>query len=292
MNPRRNRPNSSVYWSHSTAKRPNAKRSQSTVNVHQIEYKYESKLRLLSSKSACPIKIHMPPTPTPKTQIEKSKSQVSLAEFRLLHRQSRPSSLLRKSSLSETQTDKKYLVKGAGMLKSKEQARDSNEQKEHNFSQPVNIEDEIDENILVGPKTSLVEFRRKKSKVQNFQYADLNPNYLIDQYYYTRKALNKTEATKLKERDRMEEDRRKLKLANHVIKEMKKISDDGPNKSHSKGGNQPIKAQLFFKDYYTDTADMGTQFTRERKVQIWLNNCNFQCRTSISDISNAWTNMI
>ena len=64
-----------------------AKRSQSTVNVHQTEYKYESKLRLLSSKSACPIKIHTPPTPTPKTQIEKSKSQVSLAEFRLLHRQ-------------------------------------------------------------------------------------------------------------------------------------------------------------------------------------------------------------
>lgn len=58
------------------------------------------------------------------------------------------------------------------------------------------------------------------------------------------------------------------------------------------GGHQPIKAQLFFKDYYTDTADMGTQFTRERKVKIWLNNCNFQSRTSISDISNAWTNMI
>ena len=57
-------------------------------------------------------------------------------------------------------------------------------------------------------------------------------------------------------------------------------------------GPQPIKAQLFFKDYYTDTADMGTQFTRERKVKIWLNNCNFQSRTSISDISNAWTNMI
>ena len=35
--------------------------------------------------------------------------------------------------------------------------------------------------------------------------------------------------------DRMEDDRRKLKLANHVIKEMKKIADTGPNKSHSKG---------------------------------------------------------
>ena len=58
------------------------------------------------------------------------------------------------------------------------------------------------------------------------------------------------------------------------------------------GGPKPIKAQLFFKDYYTDTADMGTQFTRERKVKIWMNNCSFQCRTSISDISNAWTNMI
>jgi len=96
----------------------------------------------------------------------------------------------------------------------------------------------------------------------------------------------------MKMQDRMEDDRRKLKLANHVIKEMKKIADTGPNKSHSKGGHQPIKAQLFFKDYYTDTADMGTQFTRERKVKIWLNNCNFQSRTSISDISNAWTNMI
>jgi len=289
MNPRRNRPNSSVYWSHSTAKRPNAKRSQSTVNVHQNEYKYESKLRLLSSKSACPIKIHTPPTPTPKTQIEKSKSQVSLAEFRLLHRQSRPCSLLRRSSLPD-KTEKKYLIKGAGMLKSNEEARDCDKQNE--LSQPVNIEDEIDENIMVGPNTSLVELRRKKSTVQNFQYADLNPNYLIDQYYYTRKALNKAEAAKLKMQDRMEDDRRKLKLANHVIKEMKKIADSGPNKSHSKGGRQPIKAQLFFKDYYTDTADMGTQFTRERKVKIWLNNCNFHSRTSISDISNAWTNMI
>ena len=73
------------------------------------------------------------------------------------------------------------------MLKNNEQARDCDQQKE--LSQPVNIEDEIDENILVGPNTSLVELRRKKSKVQNFQYADLNPNYLIDQYYYTRYAL-------------------------------------------------------------------------------------------------------
>ena len=70
------------------------------------------------------------------------------------------------------------------MLKNNEQARDGDKQKE--LCQPVNIEDEIDENILVGPNTSLVELRRKKSKVQNFQYADLNPNYLIDQYYYTR----------------------------------------------------------------------------------------------------------
>ena len=200
-----------------------AKRSQSTVNVHQTEYKYESKLRLLSSKSACPIKIHTPPTPTPKTQIEKSKSQVSLAEFRLLHRQvilrlslgvhryrrfkkchpsflvghssyrffqSRPCSLLRRSSLPD-KTEKKYLIKGAGMLKNNEQAaRDCDKQKME-LSQPVNIEDEIDENILVGPNTSLVELRRKKSKVQNFQYADLNPNYLIDQYYYTRYSLFK-----------------------------------------------------------------------------------------------------
>ena len=36
----------------------------------------------------------------------------------------------------------------------------------------------------------------------------------------------------------MEDDRRKLKLANHVIKEMKKIADTGPNKSHSKGINR------------------------------------------------------
>ena len=50
-----------------------------------------------------------------------------------------------------------------------------------------------------------------------------------------RKALNKAEAAKLKMQDRMEDDRRKLKLANHVIKEMKKIADTGPNKSHSKG---------------------------------------------------------
>lgn len=73
------------------------------------------------------------------------------------------------------------------MLKNNEQARDGDKQKE--LCQPVNIEDEIDENILVGPNTSLVELRRKKSKVQNFQYADLNPNYLIDQYYYTRYTL-------------------------------------------------------------------------------------------------------
>jgi len=230
----------------------------------------------------------MPSTPTPKTQAEKSKSQVSLAEFRLLHRQSRPCSLLRRNQVAD-KTEKKYLIKGAGMLKNKEnQARDSG----NDSSQPVNIEDEIDENKYVAPTTSLIELRRKKSKVQNFQYADLNPNYLIDQYYYTRKALNKAEAAKLKERDRMEEDRRKLKLANHVIKEMKRLADNGQNKSHSKGGPKPIKAQLFFKDYYTDTADMGTQFTRERKVKIWMNNCNFQSRTSISDISNAWTNMI
>ena len=52
---------------------------------------------------------------------------------------------------------------------------------------------------------------------------------------FLRKALNKAEAAKLKERDRMEQDKRKLKLANHVIKEMKKIADSGQNKSHSKG---------------------------------------------------------
>ena len=72
------------------------------------------------------------------------------------------------------------------MLKNKEQARASDEQNDQYISQPVNIEDEIDENKYVVPNTSLVELRRKKSKVQNFQYADLNPNYLIDQYYYTR----------------------------------------------------------------------------------------------------------
>ena len=72
-----------------------AKRSQSTVNVHQTENtrsKQGSKLRLLSSKSACPIKMqNMPPaissSSTPLNQTEKTKSQVSLAEFRLLHRQ-------------------------------------------------------------------------------------------------------------------------------------------------------------------------------------------------------------
>ena len=75
------------------------------------------------------------------------------------------------------------------MLKNKEQARASDEQNDQYISQPVNIEDEIDENKYVVPNTSLVELRRKKSKVQNFQYADLNPNYLIDQYYYTRYEL-------------------------------------------------------------------------------------------------------
>ena len=43
----------------------------------------------------------------------------------------------------------------------------------------------------------------------------------------------------MKMQDRMEDDRRKLKLANHVIKEMKKIADTGPNKSHSKGKVSP-----------------------------------------------------
>ena len=37
----------------------------------------------------------------------------------------------------------------------------------------------------------------------------------------------------------MEDDRRKLKLANHVIKEMKKIAESGQNKSHSKGNFEP-----------------------------------------------------
>merc|ERR1711990_246484 len=59
---------------------------------------------------------HTPPTPTPKTQIEKSKSQVSLAEFRLLHRQSRPCSLLRRSSLPD-KTEKKYLIRALVCLK-------------------------------------------------------------------------------------------------------------------------------------------------------------------------------
>ena len=77
------------------------------------------------------------------------------------------------------------------MLKNKEQARASDEQNDQYISQPVNIEDEIDENKYVAPNTSLIELRRKKSKVQNFQYADLNPNYLIDQYYYTRYGLYK-----------------------------------------------------------------------------------------------------
>jgi len=234
---------------------------------------------------------------TSKTQIEKSKSQVSLAEFRLLHRQSRPCSLLRSNTnrgLFADKTEKKYLIKGAGILKSNEekQIRDSDEQKNQYINQPVNIEDETNPNTGIATIPAELKRKRSKSKLQNFPYADLNPNYLIDQYYYTRKALNKADATNSKDHNRNDEDRRKLKLANHVIKEMKKIADHGPNKSHSKGGQQPIKAQLFFKDYYTDTADMGTQFTRERKVKIWLNNCNFQCRTSISDISNAWTNMI
>jgi len=160
MNPRRNRPNSSVYWSHSTAKRPNAKRSQSTVNVHQKEHKYDTKLRLLSSKSACPVKIGFDPT-TSKDQIEKSKSQVSLAEFRLLHRQSRPCSLLRsRESLYTDKTEKKYLIKGAGMLKNVNQARDHDEQKNQSINNPINIEDETDENIAGPP----VELKRKKIK--------------------------------------------------------------------------------------------------------------------------------
>ena len=51
------------------------------------------------------------------------------------------------------------------MLKNNEQAaRDCDKQKME-LSQPVNIEDEIDENILVGPNTSLVELRRKKEEI-------------------------------------------------------------------------------------------------------------------------------
>jgi len=68
------------------------------------------------------------------------------------------------------------------MLKNVNQARDHDDRKNQSINNPIDIEDETDENIACPP----VELKRKKSKLQNFPYTDLNPNYLIDQYYYTR----------------------------------------------------------------------------------------------------------
>ena len=55
----------------------------------------------------------------------------------------------------------------------------------------------------------------------------------------------------------MEDDRRKLKLANHVIKEMKKIADTGPNKSHSKG--IIFRKAADWQGEFQDFQDFGTQ---------------------------------
>lgn len=283
MNPRRSRPNSSKYWSSTTIKRPKPHVSQSVGTV-QNELKYDSKKRLQSSKSA-----HSKVTEQSTTTVG-----LSLAQFRLLHRQSQASSRLwpRYMDGRSDSTEKKYLVKGSALLKSQDLVT-CGAQEPKSASQVNLVELEQDDNTDSKMELRL-ENKRQNSKVQNFTCSDLNPNYLIDQYYYTRQALNKVHTYPGCLRNKKDtEDRLKLKLANHVIKEMKKISDASlSNKTKLRGKTQPSHPQLFFKDYYTDTANMGSQFTRERKVKIWLKNCSFQNRASKVDIPNAWTNRI
>jgi len=116
--------------------------------------------------------------------------------------------------------------------------------------------------------------------MKDFTYEDLNPNYLIDQYYYTRKALNKTKKASLTNL--------KKYVDCEITKEPSQTSFNNQMVKTFKRGKVTSNPSGFFGDYYTDKS-VNDEFTTAKKVQIWLNRSSLQARANKVDILNAWT---
>jgi hypothetical protein len=284
-NPRRSRPNSSMYWSRIERQKP--KTSQSfTQNIKPTS----QKVRLQSSKSS--------------KSKETSKSigkELNLKEFRLLHRQTKHQHRL--IPPCGERVDQKYVVKGSAIwTPKKEKALILNKQfGNHNQVcaptkiEILEIEEEKFEKTALKPKAI-----RSTSRLKNFAYEDLNPNYLIDQYYFTRKALNKRHSypdfLEKYQKKEGKSTRRKSSDERYTPTkvDMKKINDTERilynNVPRARGYKN--EKPVFFKEYYTETMNLDKQIQSERKVKIWIEKCQFQIRAAKSDIANAWTNRI
>jgi len=280
-NPRRSRPNSAMYWSRIERQKP--KTSQSfTQNIQPKS----QKVRLQSSKST--------------KSKETSKSigkELNLKEFRLLHRQTKQQHRL-VAAHGEREIDQKYVVKGSAIWTPKrEKALILNKQLVNHSYTPTNIEiHEIEEGKM--EKIVTKKAIRSTSRLKNFAYEDLNPNYLIDQYYFTRKALNKRHSYPdfLEKYQKKEGKRRNSNEERYTSNkvDMKKINDTERILYNNVPRARGYKSEkpVFFKEYYTETMNVDKQIQSERKVKIWLDKCQFQIRPSKTDIANAWTNRI
>jgi len=223
------------------------------------------------------------------TNEKRRHNELTLSEFRLLHRQTNKKSRLVSAS-PETKAAslqrKKYVVRGHTIESDQNAATITSCRRTLSRASQATV-------VLRKPSTSTMGRESKttktsatrgstlngKTRMKDFTYEDLNPNYLIDQYYYNRKALSKTKknATAL------------TNLKRYVNNEMNKESNYVPNrvvrKVQTRGGG-------FFSDYYTDIGNVSGEFTVDKKVRIWLERSSLQARASKGDILNAWTEKI
>ena len=194
MNPRRSRPEPSAYWSSMRLDKPDRpikpKVSKSTNYVTQTVS--ASNLRPYKAISKSSIGFN-----TQNTKTERRHNELTLSEFRLLHRQTNKKSRLVSAS-PETKAAslqrKKYVVRGRTIESDHKTATTSNSNYHRTLSRASQSTVILRKptSSKVGresetTKTSATEGAvSRKTRMKDFTYEDLNPNYLIDQYYYTR----------------------------------------------------------------------------------------------------------
>jgi hypothetical protein len=301
MNPRRSRPKSSAYWSSLRLDKPekpikpkvskSANYVNQTVSASNLRPPYEA-----ISKLSIGFNTQMKKT-TSKNE-KRRHNELTLSEFRLLHRQTNKKSRLVSAS-PETKAAslqrKKYVVRGHTIESDQNAATITSYRRTLSRASHSTV-------VLRKPSTSTVGRESKttknnavgrgtlsgKTRMKDFTYEDLNPNYLIDQYYYNRKALSKTKKNATTAA--------LTNLKKYVNNEMNKESNYVPNRVVSKVQTHRSTTSRrggFFGDYYTDGDNVTSgEFTVDKKVRIWLERSSLQARASKGDILNAWTEKI
>ena len=194
MNPRRSRPKSSAYWSSMRLDKPDKpikpKVSKSANYVNKTVS--ASNLRPYEAISKLSIGFNTQKTTTNE---KRRHNELTLSEFRLLHRQTNKKSRLVSAS-PETKAAslqrKKYVVRGHTI------ESDQNAATITSYRRTLSRASQSTVILRKGPSTSTVGRESKttktirggtlsgKTRMKDFTYEDLNPNYLIDQYYYNR----------------------------------------------------------------------------------------------------------